>query len=85
MPARESASHGAADTVSFEQAVSILGVPGHYLTQLLDARAIRFELLDGQQRIPVRELDAYRQRRSGAQAALRMGGLKERSAGRPDR
>ena len=66
-------------TVSVEQAVATLGVPEAYLTQLLDAGTISFELAGGERRIPARELAAYRARRAGAQLALRMMG------GRPER
>ena len=67
-------------TVSFEEAVRLAGVPGWYLTQLLDARTVAFELIGGERRIPMTEIDAYRKRRAGAQLALRTAGLiRERS------
>lgn len=67
-------------TVSFEDAVRLAGVPGSYLAQLLDARTVAFEVIGGERRIPTTEIEAYRERRAGAQLALRAGGLiKERS------
>jgi hypothetical protein len=74
MPGTEFPSHGAQDAVSFEHAVTALGVSPDYLAQLLDARTIGFELVSGGRHIPVGELEAYRQRRAGAQMALRMMG-----------
>lgn len=53
----------------------LAGVPGSYLTQLLDARTVAFEEIGGERRIPVTEIEAYRERRGGAQLALRAAGL----------
>ena len=71
MTGTEFPHHGADDAVSFEQAVTILGVPPDYLAQLLDAGTIASGLVSGRRQIPVAELEAYRQRRAGAQMALR--------------
>ena len=76
----ESTRSGTDGTVSFEDAVRLTGVPGSYLTQLLDARTVAFEVIGGERRIPVSEIESYRERRAGAQLALRTAGLiRERS------
>jgi hypothetical protein len=85
VPAIEPTTNGPDDTVSFEQAVRMLSVSSEYLTELLDARAIHAEVVDGERSIRIGDLEAYRERRAGAQAALRtMGAITERPVGRSD-